>query len=232
MGTPEQPAWTGDPALAADRRGLMVLGTPLGHPAYIARRMDDIAAEHGSLLLALRDLPTLQSAWLMRSLCASPRSNYYLRSLPPSASAFFAARHDAAMQAALSSLLDDPRSSEEDMRKARAISQLPFRLGGLGLRSATRMAQAAYWASWADCLPMIRQRHPAIANHLLQALALPAGSEALATCLQEARRAREQLMHEGFGECPTWARVMAGERPDPRIMRPETSDILIEAYRK
>jgi sulfate adenylyltransferase len=28
------------------------------------------------------------------------------------------------------------------------------------------------------------------------------------------------------------AQLQAGERPDPRIMRPETSDILIEAYRK
>ena len=28
MGTPEQPAWTGDPALPADRQGLMVLGSP------------------------------------------------------------------------------------------------------------------------------------------------------------------------------------------------------------
>ena len=26
--------------------------------------------------------------------------------------------------------------------------------------------------------------------------------------------------------------LVAGERPDPRIMRPETSDVLIEAYRK
>ena len=45
---------------------------------------------------------------------------------------------------------------KETERQAR----LPLRLGGLGLRSATRTAFAAYWASWADALPMLKARLP------------------------------------------------------------------------
>ena len=43
-------------------------------------------------------------------------------------------------------------------------AQLPLRLGGCGLRSALRTAPAAYWASWADTLPMIQARHPEVAQ--------------------------------------------------------------------
>jgi sulfate adenylyltransferase len=49
---------------------------------------------------------------------------------------------------------------------------------------------------------------------------------------------RVDLMERHEGEKPfaisgtqVRAQLQAGERPDPRIMRPETSDILIEAYR-
>ena len=31
---------------------------------------------------------------------------------------------------------------------AQRIATMPIRMGGLGLRSATRMSPAAYWASW------------------------------------------------------------------------------------
>ena len=43
-------------------------------------------------------------------------------------------------------------------------------VGGLGLRSALRTNQAAYWASWADCLAMVRERHPAVTDLLVHQL--------------------------------------------------------------
>ena len=46
-----------------------------------------------------------------------------------------------------------------------------MRLGGLGLRSASRMSHAAYWASWADSLQMIAQRLPTVAAKVLANLA-------------------------------------------------------------
>ena len=41
------------------------------------------------------------------------------------------------------------------------VASLPLSLGGLVLRSASLLSRAAYWASWADSLQMVQQRHPA-----------------------------------------------------------------------
>ena len=42
-------------------------------------------------------------------------------------------------------------------------ANLPLVLGGVGLRSASRISASAYWASWADCLPMVFARHRGVA---------------------------------------------------------------------
>ena len=44
------------------------------------------------------------------------------------------------------------------------MAQLPFHLGGLGLRSAVRSSCAAHWASSAGSLPMIQKRDPTVAR--------------------------------------------------------------------
>jgi hypothetical protein len=156
MGTHEQPAWTGGQELAPHRRGLKILGTPLGSPEFVSAHMRGLQEEHSTLLDALQTMPEMQSAWLLLSLCANARANYYLRALPPGLSREFAERHDASLFQTVLRLLDQPAGSEEDMQWARAVAQLPLRAGGLGLRSAVRVAPAAYWASWADCLAMVR----------------------------------------------------------------------------
>ena len=94
MGTPEQPAWTGSLELAPERRGLKILGTPLGSPEFVAAHMRRLQEQHSTLLEALRAMPEMQSAWLLLSLCANARANYYLRALPPSLSREFAESHD------------------------------------------------------------------------------------------------------------------------------------------
>ena len=203
MGSPEQPVWVGDQSLPPEQQGLVVLGTPHGHRAYVTRHLEDLSAEHQRLLDVLHELPELQSSWLLLSLCASPRCNYYLRALPPSLSAPFAVRHDLALRDCLLRILDNPAAVEATLARAGEVAQLPFKHGGLGLRCAARLAQAAYWASWADCLPMVHQRHPPIAQFLQHSLDLAEDMQATADCLQEARLARATLLHEGFDESPS-----------------------------
>ena len=41
----------------------------------------------------------------------------------------------------------------------------------LGLRSAVRLRFAAHWGSWADCLHMVKARHPTISGMMVRALA-------------------------------------------------------------
>ena len=45
---------------------------------------------------------------------------------------------------------------------ARRIAFLPVVRGGLGLRSMSLLSPAAYWAAWADVLPIITERVPAL----------------------------------------------------------------------
>ena len=213
MGSPEQPVWVGDQSLPPEQQGLVVLGTPHGHRAYVTRHLEDLSAEHQRLLDVLHELPELQSSWLLLSLCASPRCNYYLRALPPSLSAPFAVRHDLALRDCLLRILDNPAAVEATLARAGEVAQLPFKHGGLGLRCAARLAQAAYWASWADCLPMVHQRHPPIAQFLQHSLDLAEDMQATADCLQEARLARATLLHEGFDECPSARQILDGARP-------------------
>ena len=61
-------------------------------------------------------------------------------------------------------------------------------LGGLGLRSALRTSRSGDWASWADCLPMTHERHPAVAAALVEHLENPG-----TPCLQAVASAARDL---------------------------------------
>ena len=98
----------------------------------------------------------LQSARLILLHCASARANYLLRVVEPQAVAEFARTHDDNIWGCLCHLLNVNPDQREDISSS-AI--LPLVLGGVGLRSASRTSASAYWASWADCLPMVFARH-------------------------------------------------------------------------
>ena len=57
-------------------------------------------------------------------------------------------------------------------------------------RSAARTRQAAFWASWADCLPMIQGKHPELAEDLLFRLERGANTPA--------RSCNEPVRSDGF----------------------------------
>ena len=89
-------------------------------------------------------------------------TNKILRVVHPSCSESFARQHDIRKWQCFSDLL----------------GQLPhgmstpffFACGDSGLRSGLRTARAALWASWADCLPMIEERHDDVARTMVAAL--------------------------------------------------------------
>ena len=61
-------------------------------------------------------------------------------------------------------------STTDEADRTKWGATLPFSLGGLGLGSAVRTREAAHWASWADSLEMIRNRHPSVAASILRGL--------------------------------------------------------------
>ena len=78
------------------QRGVVVLGSPVGHPAFVQAWAEDRLRAEQELLDQLPKLPDLQRAWLLLLLCASPRANHAIRTMPPSACATYARGHDDA----------------------------------------------------------------------------------------------------------------------------------------
>ena len=90
-----------------------------------------------------------------------------------------------------------------------------MRLGGLGLRSAVRMAPAAFWASWADALHMLHERLPQLAVTTVERLD---GEHDVGGCLMELRRAADGLDRQGFVGRPSWVELQSGGRPPPSTL--------------
>ena len=53
---------------------------------------------------------------------------------------------------------------------SRDSSSSPLSMGGLGLRNAVKTSVPSFWASWADSLQMVHERHPVIAERIVEAL--------------------------------------------------------------
>ena len=201
-------AWKGN--MPEDENGLVVLGAPLGMPAFVKAFAEERLHEEHDLLQALPELPDLQAAWVLLLHCASPRANHLLRLLPPTASLQYARGHDDAMRSCISKLLQQRQTLGRHSR-AWQVAGLPQRLGGGGLRLAERTAPAAYWAAWSDMLPELRKRDRAIAQELCGEL--DAGASSSAPCLQEAAAAATLLEQEGWETRPTWQELMRGAQP-------------------
>ena len=144
--------WRGNAQLPEAEQGITVLGAPLGGHAFVRAQLDAVRNKQFCLLQVLPTLPDLQVAWLLLLYCASPRSNYALRIIPPELTDRFAIEHDAAVQRCFSAMLFGEDGGALPDTASRQ-SQLAFRHGGLGLRSARLHAPAAFWASWADSSP-------------------------------------------------------------------------------
>ena len=127
----------------------------IGHAHFVARELQAKTEEHSVLFRRILAVPDLQCAWLLLLFCAATRANYFLRVVQPAWAERFAFTHDENVWNCTQELLDI-----EGTVRVRQLSSLPLAFGGLGPRSAIRSQNAASWASWADSLPRIRERHP------------------------------------------------------------------------
>ena len=169
--------------------------------------------EESRLWEALSWVPDVQCAWQILLQCVGPRCHHFLRTVPPRQSAHYAHEHDAGMWRALEGVLGRLPGEPRQREMAHLLSTLPMRLGGLGLRSATRTAPAAYWASWADALEMLSKRLPALTDQILAELAAHPTGDGLAELSMDAIF----LEQSGFISRPTWVQLRGGERPPPPV---------------
>ena len=57
--------------------GITVLGTPIGSPQYIQRKMDERISKERELWMAIPTVPDLQCAWQLLVQSANPRANHH-----------------------------------------------------------------------------------------------------------------------------------------------------------
>ena len=193
---------------------MKILGTPVGCSEFVKKETNARIEKERQLWEAIPAVDDLQAAWQIVLQSAGPRCNYFLRTLPPSASAEYAAAHDAGMWSTMNNLLKQIPGTERALGMASAIATLPMRLGGLGLRSAQRTAPAAFWASWADALPMLAARCPRLVTNLLEDFA---DANVTNPIIRELREAELLLKREGFLSMPSWDQLRQGVRPDQII---------------
>ena len=79
----------------------------------------------------------------------------------------------------------------------------------MGLAQAVRTAPAAYWAAWADALPVLAARSPAFAAWTVRALS----GEHTPACLRATEESRSLLVAEGWSEPPAWDELARGAAP-------------------
>ena len=192
--------------------GVKVLGTPVGSRAFVDEVINKRLREEQKLWEAIPRVPDIQARWQILIQCAGPRCHHIIR--PPSQSADYAQGHDEGMKRTMANLLGRLPGDVHEQEVARNISSLPMRTGGLGIRSAQRMAPGAYWASWADALHMIDQRLPTVADRVVNTLR---ADEEPRGCLGELRNAAGVLDWHGFVGRPSWNSIRSGVRPEGHI---------------
>ena len=113
--------------------------------------------------------------------------------------------HDQAVMQCLGRIMHvDPSAIHPSVHRA---ATLPFSQGGLGIRSAFRSRESAHWASWADCLAMVKARHPVVAARIVEEL----GGFTPVTCLQDVKVCALALGAVGI-ELPSWSSLADGAR--------------------
>ena len=150
--------------------GIKVLGTPIGGEDFVRQASDSRLDEESRLWEAVTWVLDVQCGWQILVQCAGPRCHHFLRTVPPSQSRQYAVGHDAGMMRAMESVLGGIPGDGQQQETAHRLASLPMRLGGLGIRSAARMAPGAYWASSTDALTMISGRLLGLADSIVENL--------------------------------------------------------------
>ena len=164
MADPHAKLWHGDWDDRGTERGIKVLGTPLGHRADFEAQLQRTADDHQQLLDRIPLVRDLQSAWLLFVLRVNARELLPSRG-PPFCFESFARLHDTRIWQCFSAFL-----GQLSHRPTWEVEGLPLCMRSLGLQNALRTAHAAHSASWADCLPVIKERRGFVVRTMVAAL--------------------------------------------------------------
>ena len=142
---PRARVWRGSD-VPTEQQDIKVLGVPLGHHDFGRQHLSNVHEEHQRLLTRIPLFADVQSAWLLVVHCAQARANFLIRAVRPKAVEECAVNLTEVCGGVLVTDLEQCEARMGD------VATLPLVLGGLGLRSAARTSQSAFWASWADAI--------------------------------------------------------------------------------
>ena len=114
----------------------------------------------------------------------------------------YAMGHDRNVFQCLSSILQ----VEELPSHPNDVASLPLTLGGLGVGGNSKIRHAAHWGSWANCLEMIKQRHPGSVGEIMNGMAVGLGH--IMVVGESGTRLREMGV-----SIPPWEALAEGLRP-------------------
>ena len=141
-------------------------GAPTGTSKHVADHLAHKSREQETLFMRIPTVQDTQACWLLLLMCASTRANVWLRMIRPDLTLQCAERHDAAVWHCLCAILGSPGAPVD----AQVTASFPLSMGGFGLTSAVRSRVAAHWSSWADCIKMVRDRHPIVADVIMRGI--------------------------------------------------------------
>ena len=188
-------------------QGIRILGTPLGHEEYVRHHLDRTIQDHHELLQRIPSVPDVQSAWALLLHCANVRAKTSLRVVRPELVMELARARGAGLRRCMCFVLGIAPYQCDALSKDAATH--PLSMGVVGSRSAMRTSVPAFWASWADSISVIRERHPSDANMIIEALESGPRPPTLAAVAESA--------HAVFGvqgfEPPSGRELSHGARP-------------------
>ena len=201
---PEAVVWKGNPELPHSQQGIKILGTPVGRKEFVEHELESRANTHAELLEKIPHVKDLQCAWLILLYCGVSRDH----------SLHFAQRHEEQIWRCLTTLIGVvPVATSES---ARSAATLPLSSGGLGCRSSIRLRYAAHWASWADSIKMIGERHPEVAATILRAI----DENSISHSIEAINICTGRLEDAGF-VAPSWVQLISGEVQAPDMVDEE-----------
>ena len=126
--------------------GIIILGCPLGNDHFTTSTCLSIAAAGEELCSKLTSLDDLQCSFLLLKHCHVTRVNHLARTVPPSLFSSTAGIHDMLTHQNFCAITGLDSLSDSHWQQA----ILPVKYGGLGLRSAAEISNAAYINGWAQ----------------------------------------------------------------------------------
>lgn len=140
--------------------GLIALGAPIGSDEFVRRELQSIADNQTKVLPAMAHLGESIN-FLMMKLCVNTRPVYHARCVNPLHTEEFAASFDKSIDTSLAKLVNLPQLHDPELPAlSKSVRTLSTAMGGLGMRSLTRIREIAYYSSWLKSLQYIKQHFP------------------------------------------------------------------------